>query len=130
MAIIDPEEPELNQEYEGEVVSLAKYGAFINILPGRDGLMHISKFHSEIRVSDPEKVLSVGDKIQVIADSIENGKVGLTPVNDLEIPEDAIEKRQSGKKDRKPRSPRPRENNEGSKNRKRVSFEDEFEKGI
>ena len=130
MAIIDPEEPELNQEYEGEVVSLAKYGAFINILPGRDGLMHISKFHSEIRVSDPEKVLSVGDKIQVIADSIENGKVGLTPVNDLEIPEDAIEKRQSAKKDRKPRSSKPRDNNEGSKNRKRVSFEDEFEKGI
>ena len=79
---------------------LAKYGAFINILPGRDGLMHISKFHSEIRVGDPEKVLTVGDKIQVVVDSIENGKVGLTPVNDIEIPEDAIEKRQSGKRDR------------------------------
>ena len=130
MAIIDPEEPELNQEYEGEVVSLAKYGAFINILPGRDGLMHISKFHSEIRVGDPEKVLTVGDKIQVVVDSIENGKVGLTPVNDIEIPEDAIEKRQSGKKDRKPRSSKPRENNDGNKKRKRVSFEDEFEKGI
>ena len=61
---------------------------------------------------------------------IENGKVGLTPVNDLEIPEDAIEKRQSGKKDRKPRSSKPRENNVGNKKRKRVSFEDEFEKGI
>ena len=130
MAIIDPEEPELNQEYEGEVVSLAKYGACINILPGRDGLMHISKFHSEIRVGDPEKVLTVGDKIQVVVDSIENGKVGLTPVNDIEIPEDAIEKRQSGKKDRKPRSSKPRENNDGNKKRKRVSFEDEFEKGI
>jgi len=130
MAIIDPEEPELNQEYEGEVVSLAKYGAFINILPGRDGLMHISKFHSEIRVGDPEKVLTVGDKIQVVVDSIENGKVGLTPVNDIEIPEDAIEKRQSGKRERKPRSSKPRENNDGNKKRKRVSFEDEFEKGI
>ena len=130
MAIIDPEEPELNQKYEGEVVSLAKYGAFINILPGRDGLMHISKFHSEIRVGDPEKVLTVGDKIQVVVDSIENGKVGLTPVNDIEIPEDAIEKRQSGKRERKPRSSKPRENNDGNKKRKRVSFEDEFEKGI
>ena len=130
MAIIDPEEPELNQEYEGEVVSLAKYGAFINILPGRDGLMHISKFHSEIRVGDPEKVLTVGEKIQVVVDSIENGKVGLTPVNDIEIPEDAIEKRQSGKRERKPRSSKPRENNDCNKKRKRVSFEDEFEKGI
>jgi len=130
MAIIDPEEPEINQEYEGEVVSLAKYGAFINILPGRDGLMHISKFHSELRVSDPEKVLSAGEKINVVVDSIENGKVGLSPVNDLDIPEEAIEKRQSGSRDRKPRSSKPRRNNDGNKNRKRVSFEDEFEKGI
>ena len=130
MAIIDPEEPEINQEYEGEVVSLAKYGAFINILPGRDGLMHISKFHSELRVSDPEKVLSAGDKINVVVDSIENGKVGLSPVNDLDIPEEAIEKRQSGSRDRKPRTSKPRRNNDGNKNRKRVSFEDEFEKGI
>ena len=130
MAIIDPEEPEINQEYEGEVVSLAKYGAFINILPGRDGLMHISKFHSELRVSDPEKVLSAGDKINVVVDSIENGKVGLSPVNDLDIPEDAVEKRQSGSRDRKPRTSKPRRNNDGNKNRKRVSFEDEFEKGI
>ena len=130
MAIIDPEEPEINQEYEGEVVSLAKYGAFINILPGRDGLMHISKFHSELRVSDPEKVLSAGEKINVVVDSIENGKVGLSPVNDLDIPEDAIEKRQSGSRERKPRTSKPRRNNDGNKNRKRVSFEDEFEKGI
>ena len=92
--------------------------------------MHISKYHSEIRVGDPEKVLTVGDKIQVVVDSIENGKVGLTPVNDIEIPEDAIEKRQSGKRERKPRSSKPRENNDGNKKRKRVSFEDEFEKGI
>ena len=130
MAIIDPEEPELNQEYEGEVVSLAKYGAIINILPGRDGLMHISKFHSELRVNNPEKILNVGDKIMVVVDSIENGKVGLTPVNDLEIPEDSIEKRQSSNKDRNSRSSKPKDNKNGNKNRKRVSFEDEFEKGI
>ena len=49
---------------------------------------------------------------------------------DIEIPEDAIEKRQSGKRERKPRSSKPRENNDGNKKRKRVSFEDEFEKGI
>ena len=92
--------------------------------------MHISKFHSELRVSDPEKVLSAGEKINVVVDSIENGKVGLSPVNDLDIPEEAIEKRQSGSRDRKPRSSKPRRNNDGNKNRKRVSFEDEFEKGI
>ena len=92
--------------------------------------MHISKFHSELRVNNPEKILNVGDKIMVVVDSIENGKVGLTPVNDLEIPEDAIEKRQSSNKDRNSRSSKPKDNNIGNKIRKRVSFEDEFEKGI
>ena len=46
MLIIDPPEAEVGAEYDGEVVSVATYGAFINILPGRDGLLHVSKFHS------------------------------------------------------------------------------------
>ena len=144
MAIIDPEEPELNQEYEGEVVSLAKYGAFINILPGRDGLMHISKFHSEKRVKNPENVVNVGDKLKVHVDSIENGKVSLSLLEDLDIPEESVDTGGSnrGKRDSKPRrndrsdrgnSSRGRResgNRNDNDKRKRVSFEDEFEKGI
>ena len=144
MLIIDPPEVEVDTDYDGEVVSVATYGAFINILPGRDGLLHISKFHSEKRVKNPENVLNIGDKIKVHVDSIENGKVSLSLLEDLDIPEESIDtgggnrgnrdsrpkrndrsgRRNSGKGNRS-----SRQSNDSSK-RKRVSFEDEFEKGI
>ena len=139
MLIIDPPEVEIDTDYEGEVVSVATYGAFINILPGRDGLLHISKFHSEKRVKNPENVLNIGDKIKVHVDSIENGKVSLSLLEDLEIPEESID---SGRSNKGNRDSRPRRNNRSDKGdrssktkndsskRKRVSFEDEFEKGI
>ena len=144
MLIIDPPEVEVDTDYDGEVVSVATYGAFINILPGRDGLLHISKFHSEKRVKNPENVLNIGDKIKVHVDSIENGKVSLSLLEDLDIPEDSID---TGGGNRGNRDSRPKRNdrsgrgNSGKGNRssrqsndsskrKRVSFEDEFEKGI
>jgi polyribonucleotide nucleotidyltransferase len=139
MLIIDPPEAEVGAEYEGEVVSVATYGAFVNILPGRDGLLHVSKFHSSKRVNNTEAVVSVGDKIKVKVDSIENGKVSLSPVEDLEIPEEAEGGESKNSRDRKPSRSRnsnsnsrdKKPNNGGkSSNRKRVSFEDDFEKGL
>ena len=139
MLIIDPPEAEVGAQYDGEVVSVATYGAFVNILPGRDGLLHVSKFHSSKRVNNTEAVVSVGDKIKVNVDSIENGKVSLSPVEDLEIPEEAEGAESKNSRDRKStrnkngnRNGRDKKRgNEGkSSNRKRVSFEDEFEKGL
>ena len=139
MLIIDPPEAEVGAEYDGEVVSVATYGAFINILPGRDGLLHVSRFHSSKRVNNTEAVVSVGDKIKVTVDSIENGKVSLSPVEDLEIPEEAEGGDSKNSRDRKPsrsrngnRNGRDKKSDNGGKssNRKRVSFEDEFEKGL
>jgi len=139
MLIIDPPEAEVGAQYDGEVVSVATYGAFINILPGRDGLLHVSKFHSSKRVNNTEAVVSVGDKIKVNVDSIENGKVSLSPVEDLEIPEEAEGVDSKNSRDRKPsrsrngnRNGRDKKSDNGGKssNRKRVSFEDEFEKGL
>ena len=140
MLIIDPPEAEVGAEYDGEVVSVATYGAFINILPGRDGLLHVSKFHSTKRVNNTEAVVKNGDKIKVKVDSIENGKVSLSPVEDLDIPDDAVGESKGKSGDRKPSRPRNNnrnnrsdkktENNNKSSNRKRVSFEDEFEKGL
>ena len=139
MLIIDPPEAEVGAEYDGEVVSVATYGAFINILPGRDGLLHVSKFHSSKRVNNTEAVVSVGDKIRVNVDSIENGKVSLSPVEDLEIPEEAEGGESNNSRDKKPSRSRngnkngrdKKSDNRGkSSNRKRVSFEDEFEKGL
>jgi polyribonucleotide nucleotidyltransferase len=139
MLIIDPPEAEVGVVYDGEVVSVATYGAFINILPGRDGLLHVSKFHSSKRVNNTEAVVSVGDKIRVNVDSIENGKVSLSPVEDLEIPEEAEGGESNNSRDRKPsryrngnrnRSDKRSDNRGKSSNRKRVSFEDDFEKGL
>ena len=138
MLIIDPPEAEVGEEYEGEIVSVASYGAFVNILPGRDGLLHVSKFHSSKRVGDVEKVVSVGDKLVVKVDSIEKGKVSLSPKEDLEIPEDAVSDGKSDSKRGKSSSDRGRNNRRngskpsgnGNQKRKRVSFEDEFEKGL
>jgi len=138
MLIIDPPEAEVGEEYEGEIVSVASYGAFVNILPGRDGLLHVSKFHSSKRVGDVEKVVSVGDKLVVKVDSIEKGKVSLSPKEDLEIPEDAVSEGKSDSKRGKPSNDRGRNNRRngskpsgnGNQKRKRVSFEDEFEKGL
>jgi polyribonucleotide nucleotidyltransferase len=145
MLIIDPPEVEVDTDYDGEVVSIATYGAFINILPGRDGLLHISKFHSEKRVSNPENILSAGDKIKVHVDSIENGKISLSLLEDLEIPEESVDKGGSRKDSKRPdnrrsndrpnnrnRNDKPREEkpSNDSPKRKRVSFEDDFEKGI
>ena len=140
MMIIDPPEAEVGAEYDGEIVSVATYGAFVNILPGRDGLLHVSKFHSSKRVNNTEAVVSVGDKVKVKVDSIENGKVSLSPVEDLEVPDDAVGDGNKKSNDRRP--PRNKSNNRNnrgerkpknggkSSNRKRVSFEDEFEKGL
>ena len=84
--------------------------------------------------------LTVGDKIKVKVDSIENGKVSLSPIEDLDVPDDAVGESKGKSGDRKPSRPRNgNRNNRSDKkpeskgntsNRKRVSFEDDFEKGL
>jgi len=132
MMIIDPPEAEVGKEYNGEIVSVASYGAFINILPGRDGLLHVSKFHSTKRVNNPESVVKAGDKLTVKVDSIENGKISLSLLEDLEISDEQAapkgnrnSRNKNFKNDR--RDSKPKNQNQ---NRKRVSFEDDFEKGF
>ena len=56
LSIAFPPEAELGKEYEGEVVNITSFGAFINILPGRDGLLHISKVGGGKRVDKVEDV--------------------------------------------------------------------------
>ena len=78
MQIAFPPEAELGKEYDGEVVNITKFGAFVNILPGRDGLLHISKIGGNRRIDNVEDVLSLGDKIKVVVGEIDrNGKVSL-----------------------------------------------------
>ncbi len=71
-------EPELNKVYKGKVRSIVKFGAFVEILPGQDGLLHISEIAHE-RIGRVEDVLSLGDEIEVKVIGIDNeGKIRLS----------------------------------------------------
>ena len=79
LAIVDPPTAELGATYTGRVVNIAQFGAFVNILPGRDGLVHISKLGNGQRVSKVEDVLNIGEEVQVRVDDIDDrGKVSLS----------------------------------------------------
>ena len=81
--ILDPPKAELGAVYEGKVVNITKFGAFVNILPGRDGLLHISKLGRGKRVERVEDVLELGDAVSVRVDDIDpQGKVALSLVGD------------------------------------------------
>jgi polyribonucleotide nucleotidyltransferase len=76
--IIEPPKADVGGTYTGKVVSITKFGAFINILPGRDGLLHISKVGKGERVNNVEDVLSLGQEIEVRVDDIDvQGKISL-----------------------------------------------------
>jgi polyribonucleotide nucleotidyltransferase len=83
-AIANPTMPEVGERFLGTVVKTVDFGAFISLLPGKDGLLHISKLrelNGGQRVNNVEDVLSVGQKIQVeIAELGDRGKMSLIPV--------------------------------------------------
>jgi len=78
LAIGFPPEAKVGEIYDGEVVNITKFGAFVNILPGRDGLLHISKIGGGRRIDRVEDVLALGDSVKVIVREIDDrGKVSL-----------------------------------------------------
>ncbi len=83
-AIANPTMPEKGERYLGTVVKIAAFGAFVSLLPGKDGLLHISKLRTLAggkRVEKVEDVVSVGQKIQVeITEIDDRGKLSLSPV--------------------------------------------------
>jgi polyribonucleotide nucleotidyltransferase len=82
--IANPTMPEIGERYLGTVVKTTNFGAFVSLLPGKDGLLHISKLRPLAggkRVENVEDVVSVGQKIQVqIAEIDDRGKLSLVPV--------------------------------------------------
>jgi polyribonucleotide nucleotidyltransferase len=80
-SIANPTLPKVGEKFLGTVVKTAAFGAFISLLPGRDGLLHISKVGDGKRVEKVEDFLNVGDKIEVqIADIDARGKIYLDKV--------------------------------------------------
>ncbi len=84
MQIAFPPEVELGEEYDGKVVNITKFGAFVNILPGRDGLLHISRLDGSKRVERVEDYLTDGQELKVRVREIDRGKVSLELVEALE----------------------------------------------
>jgi polyribonucleotide nucleotidyltransferase len=83
--IANPTMPEVGERYLGTVVKTTAFGAFISLVPGRDGLLHISKMREIAggkRVENVEDVVKIGDKLQVqIAEIDSRGKLSLIPVS-------------------------------------------------
>ena len=86
--IANPTMPEVGERYLGTVVKTTTFGAFVSLVPGRDGLLHISKLRALAggkRVDNVEDVVKVGDKVQVqIAEIDPRGKLSLVPVDNSE----------------------------------------------
>jgi polyribonucleotide nucleotidyltransferase len=79
--IANPTMPKVGERFLGTVVKTAAFGAFVSLLPGKDGLVHISKLGNGKRIGKVEDVVNVGDKLQVeITDIDQRGKISLTPV--------------------------------------------------
>ena len=72
------EEPEVGKVYQGKVVSIKEFGAFVNIMPGVDGMLHISQI-SDKRLAKVEDALHLGDEVKVRLDSIDDkGRLSLS----------------------------------------------------
>jgi polyribonucleotide nucleotidyltransferase len=84
--IANPQVPQVGERYVGTVVKTTTFGAFVSLVPGKDGLLHISevkKMAGKPRIESVEDVLKVGQKVQVqIKDVDDRGKLSLTPVLD------------------------------------------------
>ena len=110
--------PEPGEEYTGRVVSIQPFGAFVNLLPGKDGLLHISRV-AKGRVEKVEDVLNVGDEVKVVVIEVDDrGKISLDRLDKPEAPARAegasegdgehFQRRERPRRERSERGDRPR----------------------
>ncbi|MEO3783072.1 polyribonucleotide nucleotidyltransferase [Actinocorallia sp. B10E7] len=87
-SIANPHMPETGERYLGTVVKVTTFGAFVSLMPGKDGLLHVSqlrKLHGGVRIENVEDFIKVGEKIQVEVSEIDpRGKLSLVPVEVIE----------------------------------------------
>ena len=116
-------DPEIGAIYEGKVVSIVDFGAFVNI-GGRDGLVHISELSDE-RVNKVTDVVKEGDTVHVIVLDLERGKIRLS----MRMVDQTTGQHREGvePKEQAPRGPRPDRGDRGDRgdrrDRKRASGE-------
>jgi polyribonucleotide nucleotidyltransferase len=104
--IANPRPVLVGETYEGIVVKTTTFGAFVNLVPGRDGLVHISKLGRGKRLSSVEEAVKEGDKLTVLVEDIDpQGKISLKPIGpEWEVPEGA--ENTGGGGERRPREDR------------------------
>src|SRR3954469_17111324 len=109
--IANPRPVLVGERYNGTVVKTTAFGAFVNLVPGRDGLVHISKLGKGKRLSRVEDAVQEGDKLEVEVQEIDPmGKINLKPVGEeWAIPEGT--ESQNGEGERRDRRPRDRNRN-------------------
>ncbi len=113
--ILDPPTAEIGAEYTGRVVNITKFGAFVNVLPGRDGLLHISKLGRGKRIDRVEDVLELGHEVTVRVDDIDNqGKLSLSLVGEEGEDGDSGSGGDRERSERAPRERAPRDSDRGS----------------
>jgi len=123
-AIANPHMPEVGERFLGTVVKTTTFGAFVSLLPGKDGLLHITqirKLHGGRRIENIDDVVHIGDKIQVeIREIDDRGKLSLVPVEvvereaageDLSGGDSREARGERGDRDRGDRPPRDRDRN-------------------
>ncbi|MFN2589744.1 MAG: polyribonucleotide nucleotidyltransferase [Actinomycetota bacterium] len=119
--VVNPHLPEVGERIEGTVVSTTTFGAFVNIGPGRDGLVHISRLGRGRRIANVEEAVRVGEKLTVEVVEVDQakGKVGLKPVGEgWDPPEGGWPKPEGEERDRGERRER-RDGREGREGRDR-----------
>jgi polyribonucleotide nucleotidyltransferase len=110
--IANPRPVLVGETYDGTVVKTTTFGAFVNLVPGRDGLVHISKLGKGKRLSAVEEAVKEGDKLTVLVQDIDaQGKISLKPVgSEWDVPEgqedEASEPRRERREPREPRGDR------------------------
>ena len=119
-----PPTVEIGEEYEGKVKTIMPYGAFVEVLPGQDGLLHVSELDWK-RVENVEDVLKEGEmvKFKVVGRDPKTGKIKLSRKVLLPKPEGYVERerpargdrgrRDRGDRGRRDRGPRPEGQSEG-----------------
>ena len=106
--------PEPGEEYTGRVVSIQPFGAFVSLLPGKDGLLHISRV-AQGRVDKVEDVLNVGDEVKVrVLEVDERGKISLDRIDKPEAPEGSAPSH-AERRERADRPARQRRDREGGR---------------
>ncbi len=107
--IANPRPVLVGETYEGRVVKTTTFGAFVNLVPGRDGLVHISKLGRGKRLSSVEEAVKEGDSLTVLVEDVDQqGKISLKPVGpEWEAPAGAQTSGDGGGGERRERSDRP-----------------------